>query len=189
MSTGSTPAPGWIVQPPPPPPPPCACWILKVAVTLRAWVMRTVQGPVPLHPSPLHPANVAPLTGVAAKATLCPLGKVALHVAGQLIPAGLLVTVPLPVPATLTVSGCGSKVKVAVTLRAWVMLTVQGPVPLHPSPLQPANVAPLAAAAVNVTLVPASKVALHAVGQLMPAGLLVTVPLPVPATLTVTVNC
>src|SRR5215831_3154383 len=140
MSTGSTPAPGWIVQPPPPPPPPCACWILKVAVTLRAWVMLTVQGPVPLHPSPLHPVNVDPLAGVAAKVTLCPLGKAVLHVAGQLIPAGLLVTVPLPVPATLTVSswgiiGGGVKVKVAVTLRARVMLTVQGPVPLHPSPL------------------------------------------------------
>src|SRR5215471_6663008 len=114
MSTGSNPAPGWSVQPPPPPPPPCTCWTLKVAVTLRACVMLTVQGPVPLHPSPLHPANIAPLAGIAAKTTLCPLGKVALHVSGQLIPAGLLVTVPLPVPATLTVNGCSSKVKVAV---------------------------------------------------------------------------
>ena len=165
-----------------------------MAVTLRAWVMLTVHGAVPLHPSPLQPANSDPLAGVAAKATLCPLGKVALHVSGQLMPAGLLVTVPLPVPATLTVSGWGvtgggSKVKVAVTLRACVMLTVQGPVPLHPSPLHPANVAPLAAAAVNVTLVPASKAALHAAGQLMPAGLLVTMPLPVPVLLRVKVNC
>jgi hypothetical protein len=125
---------------------------------------------------------------------LVPASKAALHAAGQLSPAGLLVTVPLPVPATLTVSawgitGGGVKVKVAVTLRAWVILTVQEPVPLHPSPLQPTNVDPLAAAAVNVTLVPASKAALHAAGQLMPAGLLVTVPLPVPATLTVKVNC
>src|SRR5215471_21045149 len=105
MSTGSTPAPGWIVQPPPPPPPPCACWILKVAVTLRACVMLTVQGPVPLHPSPLHPANVVPLAAAAVNVTLVPASKAALHAVGQLIPAGLLVTVPLPVPATLTVSG------------------------------------------------------------------------------------
>jgi hypothetical protein len=42
---------------------------------------------------------------------------------------------------------------VAVTERAAVIDTVQVPVPLH-APLQPANVAPLAAVAVSVTDVP-----------------------------------
>ena len=40
--------------------------------------------------------------------------------------------------------------KVAVTARAAVIETVQVPVPVH-APLQPVNVAPLAAAAVRVT--------------------------------------
>ncbi len=42
---------------------------------------------------------------------------------------------------------------VAVTERAAVIDTVQAPVPEH-APLQPANVEPLAAAAVSVTDVP-----------------------------------
>jgi hypothetical protein len=43
--------------------------------------------------------------------------------------------------------------KVAVTLRAAVIEVVQPPVPVQ-APLQPANVEPLAAAAVSVTDVP-----------------------------------
>src|SRR5262249_12949770 len=108
------------------------------------------------------------------------------HARSQLMPVGVLVTVPLP---TLVSVSEGVAIKVAVTLRACVMLTVHVPGPLHPSPLHPANVDPLAAAAVNVTLVPESKAALHAAGQLMPAGVLVTVPLPVPARFMVKVNC
>ncbi len=68
---------------------------------------------------------------------------------------------------------------VAVTFCAWVMVTVHAPVPLH-GPLQPANVEPALAAAVNVTEVPLAKLAVQVVPQLMPAGVLVTVPLPVP---------
>jgi hypothetical protein len=50
----------------------------------------------------------------------------------------------VPVPETLNV---------AVTLRAAVIEVVQPPVPVQ-APLQPANVEPLAAAAVSVTDVP-----------------------------------
>src|SRR5215471_15709798 len=78
-------------------------WVLKVAVTLRACVMLTVHRPVPLHPSPLQPVKREPLSGVAVSVTLVPWSKAALHVLPQLIPTGLLVTVPLPVPALLTV--------------------------------------------------------------------------------------
>jgi len=42
---------------------------------------------------------------------------------------------------------------VAVTVRAWVMLTVQVPVPAH-APLQPVKVEPAAAVAARVTEVP-----------------------------------
>lgn len=71
----------------------------------------------------------------------------------QLTPAGLDVTVPVPVPARATVSVKLDVVvlKVADTLRAAVIDTVQVPVALVHAPLQPANVEPLAAAAVSVT--------------------------------------
>ena len=50
----------------------------------------------------------------------------------QVIPAGLLVTVPLPVPAFTTVS-VNRGMNIAVTLRACVILTVHVLVPLHPA--------------------------------------------------------
>ena len=56
--------------------------------------------------------------------------------------------------------------------------------PLH-APPKPPRLKPEPAVAVNVTDVPAAKLAVHVEGQLIPAGLLITVPLPV----TVTVNC
>ncbi len=75
---------------------------------------------------------------------------------------------------------------VAPTLVALVIGTVQPPVPLH-APLQPANVDPEAATGVSVTLVPEAKPALQVAPQLMPAGLLVTAPAPVPDLLTLRV--
>ena len=72
---------------------------------------------------------------------------------------------------------------VAVTLRAAVIASVQPPVPEHP-PLQPANVEPLAAVAPNVTEAPLAKLAVQVLPQLMPVGLEVTVPVPVPARVT-----
>ena len=51
---------------------------------------------------PLQPANVELESGVAVKATVVPLLKDAEHVLPQLIPDGLLVTVPLPVPLAVT---------------------------------------------------------------------------------------
>jgi len=88
---------------------------VNVAVTLRAWVILTVHWPVPLQPAPLQPVKVKPLAAVARKVTLWPWAKVALHVAPQVSPAGVLVTVPLPVPALTTVS-CG-----ADRARAWAI--------------------------------------------------------------------
>jgi hypothetical protein len=119
--------------------------------------------------------------------TAVPLAKLALHVDGQLMPAGLLRMVPVPVPPPVTVSVyCGgAALKVAVTLMLAEMVTVQVAVPVQPPPDQPANVEPDPAAAVNVTGVPLAKLALQTVPQLIPAGLLVMDPAPVPALTTV----
>jgi len=64
------------------------------------------------------------------------------------------------------------------------MVRVQLPMPLQ-EPDQPAKYAPLAATAVSFTLLPELKDAVQVDGQLMPAGVLVTVPVEVPANWTV----
>jgi hypothetical protein len=64
------------------------------------------------------------------------------------MPDGLLETVPRPDRETLSVTG-GCAVKVPVTLRAWVINTVQLLVPEQPPPVQPAKVEPIAGVAVN----------------------------------------
>jgi hypothetical protein len=71
---------------------------VNVAVTEALPVNVTLQVPVPVQ-APDQPANVEPAFGTAVSVTMVPLVKLALHVAPQLIPAGLLVTVPAPVPA------------------------------------------------------------------------------------------
>jgi hypothetical protein len=79
--------------------------LLNVAATVTAALTVTVHVPVPGHPAtPLQPAKVDPFAGVAVSVTTWPLAKLAEHVAagGQTIPAGLLVTVPVPVPASFT---------------------------------------------------------------------------------------
>ncbi len=78
-------------------------------------------------------------------------------------------------------------VKVAVTDADVLPLSEHAAVPVQP-PLHPENVEPDAAAAVSVTTVPGAYVAEQEVPQLIPAGLLVTVPDPVPAFVTVTAN-
>jgi hypothetical protein len=142
-----------------------------------------VQTAVPLHPPPDHPANADPALGAAASVTDAPVAKLALQVEPQLIPAGVLVTVPVPLPALVTVSFTGAgpdDVKVAVTDADALSAMMHDAVPLHP-PDHPANVEPVLGAAVSVTEVPVAKVALHVDPQLMPAGLLLTIPAPLPA--------
>src|SRR5574341_798218 len=104
------------------------------------------------------------------------VGLLAPQVLPQLIPAGVLVTVPLPVPGRVTVR-VGLGAKVAVTLAGVSRVTVQGPVPLQ-APLQPAKKEPAAGAAVRATRLWVAKLALQVLPQLIPAGALVTLPLP-----------
>ena len=74
---------------------------------------------------------------------------------------------------------------VAVTERAALIVTVHAPVP-EQSPLQPVKFEPASAAAVSVTVLPDVKTAEQVVPQLIPGGLDVTVPEPLPAFVTVT---
>jgi hypothetical protein len=121
---------------------------LKVAVRVFAPSIVTVHGPAPLH-APLQPENVDPPAAVAVSVTLVPASKAAVHVAPQLIAAGLLVTVPLPVPDFAIVSvnlatggggvvGAGAAVTASISsgaalkssLPGWSYFTVHVPVPV-----------------------------------------------------------
>ena len=118
---------------------------------------------------------------MAVRLTVVPPLKLAEQVPGQLIPDGWLVTVPLP--DTVTVNwAVAAGVKVADT--DWLpAITSWQEVPLQ-APPKPEKLYPAAGVAVSVTLDPVLKLAEHVFGQLIPAGWLVTVPLPE----TVTVN-
>lgn len=75
----------------------------NVGVTVTPVVSVRLHVPFPVH-APDHPSKVLPESAVAVNTTAVPLGKLAVQVCGQLIPAGALVTVPVPVPALATVS-------------------------------------------------------------------------------------
>ena len=75
---------------------------------------------------------------------------------------------------------------VAVTERAALSVSVQLPVP-EQAPDQPANLEREAAAAVSVIEVPCGRVCAQVEPQLIPAGLEVTVPVPLPAFVSVSV--
>src|SRR5438046_10068173 len=78
---------------------------------------------VPAH-APLQPENVAPAAAVAVSVTAVPGANAATHVAPQLIPAGLLLTLPGPAVATDSVKPCCTKV--AVTVVAAPSVTTPG---------------------------------------------------------------
>jgi hypothetical protein len=126
----------------------------KVAVTVVSAFTMTVQGPVPLQPPPLKPAKVEPGSDAAVKVTEVPLSKDAEQVLPQVIPLGLLVTVPLPTPALVTVRVRGILLKVAVTDVLAFTVSIQTPVPVQPPPLQPVKSESAAGVAIRVTIVP-----------------------------------
>lgn len=114
-----------------------------------------------------------------------PGGKFALHVLPQLIPAGLLETLPLPLPERVTVKVAAVKLNEALTDSLPLTVSVHEPVPLH-APDHPANAEFVPAVAVSMTSVPGLNAALQVVPQLIPTGALVIVPRPFPETLTLT---
>jgi hypothetical protein len=113
-------------------------------------------------------------------------------VPGQLIPDGLLVTVPDPLPPTATERAkLGTAVNVAVTLILVFMVMTQVSVLTPHPPLHPAKAEPAAAEAVKVTVVRYGNGAVHwllLALQLTPAGLVVTWPVPAPASATVKIG-
>ena len=162
------------------------------AVALNVGVQVVV---VPVH-APDHDEKMLPgagvVAGVSVSVTWVPGGKLAVQVvvevAEQMIPVGLLVTVPVAAdPAgveaitTVTVSPA---VNVAETVAAAVKVTVHAPIPVQLPP-QPPKKKFVPAVSVSVTCVPWAKLAVHVVGQLIPAGLLVTVPAPAAGPVTV----
>ena len=80
----------------------------------------TVQPPAPLQ-APLQPLKTQPLVAVAVSVTFAPLENPALHVDGQLMPAGLLDTVPLPV--TLTVRTAEFEILTAIACEGMPFAT------------------------------------------------------------------
>jgi len=71
---------------------------LNVAVTVVFALSWVVQDPVPEQPPPLQPPKTDPDAGVAVSVTVVPPENVLEQEVPQLIPVGLLVTVPDPVP-------------------------------------------------------------------------------------------
>ena len=131
-----------------------------MAVTVAVLVPASiVQLLVPLQ-APPQPAKVLPLEAVAVSVTALVLGKLTdalRQYAVQLKPLGLLVTLPVPAPDLVSVTRrvVAAAVKLAVTLRALSMLTVQLLVPVQ-APLQPVKLLPDVGCAVKVTDVPAA---------------------------------
>jgi hypothetical protein len=78
----------------------CLVWSVNVAVTACVTSIVKVQGSV--EQSPPHEVKSDPASGVAVRVTTSVVWKSKLQVGGQLMPIGLLVTVPLPLPAGVT---------------------------------------------------------------------------------------
>src|SRR5450432_703528 len=127
--------------------------------------------------APVHAANELLESAVSARMTCVLFTKLALQVPGQLIPAGLLTTVPDPAPMSETVIA-PSGVNAAVTELADVIVNAQGFVlPVH-EPAQEPKASPLPGDAVRDTMEFCAKFEEHVPGHAIPAGLLVTLPGP-----------
>ena len=135
-----------------------------------------------------HPPKLKPAFGVAVSVTVVPGLKLALHVVPQVIPAGLLVIVPLPEGVWATVSVTWPPLNVAETETFFCTTRVQLFDDPEHAPDHPPKAPPEPGAAESVTLVPLLKLAVHVEPQFMPGGLLVTVPVPEVVTLSCAVD-
>ena len=163
------------------------------AVTELAAFNVTLHVVVPVQP-PDQLENVLPAAGVSVSAMEAPAGNVTeqpvVTPVVQLTPAGLLVTVPVPPPAVVTVNTSPTRtLKVAVTVALALRVGLQVEVPEQPPPVQPPNEELLPAVEVSVSGVFGGKLAeqpaVEPAAQLIPAGLLMTIPVPSPTTATV----
>jgi hypothetical protein len=83
--------------------PPLAGAAERIAPTAVSLSRVRLHGAVPEH-APVHPVKVEPSLGFAVNVTDDPVVNLALHVSPQLMPAGALVTVPVPLPEFVTIS-------------------------------------------------------------------------------------
>jgi hypothetical protein len=118
----------------------------NVAVTDVSAFSVNVQAALPEH-APDHPEKILFALAISERETPVPCGKTAEHVPGQLIPDGVLVTVPDPLTVTVRVFPV---LKFAVTLSAADIVTAQVLVPEQVPP-QPAKKEFVAGVAVKVT--------------------------------------
>ena len=138
--------------------------------------------------APVQPVKTEAGPGVASRLTDVPEPKDATQAfVGQLMPAGMLTTEPVPVPDSVTPTGI-NRAKFATMALSEFISTAQVFVPEHCAALQPANTDPGSATAVSVTVVPKSTIVEQVAPQLIPPGLLVTVPVPLPALATESVT-
>jgi hypothetical protein len=125
-----------------------------VALTDLAELMVTSQmGMRTPEQSPLQPTKRWRRSGVAVRMTTVSSPYASEQSGPQLMPEGMLVTVPAPVVDTVSVK---VRKKVAVTVRAALIVTMQLPTPEQPAPLQPEKIVLAPGVAVRVTTVPMS---------------------------------
>ena len=100
--------------------PPAVDAAVKLAPTAVSLVITRRHAVVP-EQAPVHAEKVELDAGLAVSVMAVPVVKLALHVCPQLMPAGALLTIPVPVPEDVTVSwtvaggGPGEALKFAVT--------------------------------------------------------------------------
>jgi hypothetical protein len=153
----------------------------KVAQTVFADVIDTVQVPVPEH-APDQPLKTElESVGVAASVTVAPFAGFALHPAvepeEQVI--GPPETVPDPAPARLTVSGYVLGSNLAHSVFSPFMVNVQLAVPEQITP-HVAKIEPTLGEAARVTVAPFATVAVQPVAVQLSHVTPPTVPAPVP---------
>ena len=135
--------------------------------------------------APDQPANELALSGLAVRVMLVPTSKLALQACPQLMPEGLLVTVPAPGPVFMMVNRFLDAPNPADTVVGPFTKTLQLCDDPEHAPDQPVKVALPPGVAARVTVLPLVNVAVQVGPQLIPEGLLVTVPVPLMETL----NC
>src|SRR5215210_9304156 len=128
---------------------------MKLAPTVRAWLIVTLQVVAVPEQAPDQPVKLEPAEAAAVSVTEVPSSYVSAQMAPQLIAPMSELTVPVPEPVFVTVRVYVAT-KPALTLRAWLMVTLQVPVPEQPAPDQPVKRDPVAAGALSVTQVPSS---------------------------------
>ena len=92
------------------------CVMTKFALTDWAWLSVTAQVLVVPVQAPDQPLKLDPAAGVAVRVMAVFGAKLAVQVAPQSMPAGVLVIDPVPVPLVVMVNAKGIRVKLAVTV-------------------------------------------------------------------------